>query len=214
MGHDPTATPANEADTALFRSLHTQYHSESTVGRCLKVAAEDGWPVYKLTVEGSFSSDEERAVRPGAPISRREFLVGRPMSVSRSLSGRGTKVHTAYDVTTRKVVVIKDSWRPNSRDIRPEYDTYLLLSNHSGRVALTDIPTLLGGGDVVYQGVTQETRTTNPDVRTRIHFRLVFKEVCRPLDDFVDSLELVTAISFALGGKPFSCLFLKGSLTQ
>ncbi|KAM5535263.1 hypothetical protein V8D89_011069 [Ganoderma adspersum] len=198
MGHDPTATPADEAATALFRTLHAQYHPESIVGRCLKVAA-DGWPVYRLTIKGGFSSDEKRAVRRDAPISRREVLIGKPMSVSRSLFGRGTKAHVAYDVATRKVMVIKDSWRPNSGDIRTDYDTYLLLNDSSGRVAVTDIPTLLGGGDVAYQGVTQETRTSNPNLRTRIHFRLVLKEVCRPLEDFVDSLELVTTISFALG---------------
>ena len=211
MGHDPTATPANEADTALFRTLHARYHPESTVGRCLKVAATDGWPVYRLTVEGGFSSDGESAVRRGAPISRREFLVGRPMSTSRSFSGRGTKVYAAYDVTTQKVVVIKDSWRPNWGNIRPEYDTYMLLNDSSGQVVVTDIPTLLGGGDVVYQGVTQETRTSpsDPDRRARVHFRLVLKEVCRPLEDFVDSLELVTAISFALGGEPFSFVCFK-----
>ncbi|PIL31162.1 hypothetical protein GSI_05859 [Ganoderma sinense ZZ0214-1] len=198
MGHDPTASPANEADTTLFRALHAQYDLKSTVGRYLKDAATDGWPVYRLAIEGGFSSDEKSAVRREAPISRREFLIGRPMSVSRSLSGRGTKAHVAYDVVTKTVVVIKDSWRPNSDNIRSEYDTYLLLNNIDGEV-INDIPTLLGGGDVVCQGVTQETQTPNPDLLTRIHFRLILKEVCRPLEDFVDSLELVSSISSALG---------------
>ena len=209
MGHDPTAAPADGADTAL--TLHARYHPESTVGRCLKVAAADGWPVYRLTIEGGFSLDGESTVHRDAPISRREVLVGRPMSTSRSFSGRGTKVYAAYDVTTQKVVVIKDSWRPNWGNIRPEYDTYMLLNDSSGQVVVTDIPTLLGGGDVVYQGVTQETRTSpsDPDRRARVHFRLVLKEVCRPLEDFVDSLELVTAISFALGGEPFSFVCFK-----
>ncbi|KAI1781712.1 hypothetical protein LXA43DRAFT_1159135 [Ganoderma leucocontextum] len=201
MGHDPTATRANEADTTLFRKLHTHHHPQSTVARCLEDAAMDGWPVYKLSFEGCFSPAENRAVRRSAPISRREFLIGKPMSVSRSLSGRGTKAHVAYDIATKKVVVIKDSWRPNSRNIPSEYDTYLLLNDierGSDEDDSLSIPTLLGGGDVVCQGVTQETRTSNLDLLTRIHFRLILKEVCRPLEDFADSLELVTAISFAL----------------
>ena len=201
IGHDPTATPASEEDATLFRSLHTQYDSQSTVARSLKDAAMDGWPVYKLFFKCPFSPSEDKAVRRNAPVSQREFLIGKPMSVSRSLSGRGTKAHVAYDVATKKVVVIKDSWRPNSRNIRSEYDTYLLLNDIDAEETTIDIPTLLGGGDVVYQGGTQETRTSNPDLLTRIHFRLVLKEVCRALEDFEDSLELVTAIEFALGGR-------------
>ncbi|KAI1786815.1 hypothetical protein LXA43DRAFT_1032180 [Ganoderma leucocontextum] len=201
MGHDPTATRANEADTELFRNLHTRYHAASAVGCGLRGAAMEGWPIYKLRIEGRFSPDGFTAVPPNAPISRREYLIGQPMRTWGSLTGRGTKTHVAYDVARDQVVVIKDSWRPNSKIIRSEYDTYLLLSHiehDPDEDEPLSIPTLLGGGDVVCQGVMQETRTSNPDLLTRIHFRLVLKEVCRPLEDFADSLELVTAISFAL----------------
>ncbi|KAI1781713.1 hypothetical protein LXA43DRAFT_1159140 [Ganoderma leucocontextum] len=206
-GHDPTTVPANEANTALFRKLHTRYNPESAVARGLEDAAMDGWPVSKLTIEGPFSPDQN-AVLPNAPVSRREFLIGKPMSASRSLSGRGTKAHVAYDVTTKKVVVIKDSWRPNSTKIRAEYDTYLILNGSERPIGQPFlIPTLLGGGDVIWKDVAQETQTSNPDLLTRTHFRLVLKEVCRPLDDFTNSLELVTAVMCAIDAHSVAWLY-------
>ena len=207
MGHDPTATRANEADAELFRKLHTRYHAASAVGRGLRDAATEGWPVYKLCIEGRFSPTGSAAVLPNNPVSRQEFLIGKPTSTSRSLCGRGTKTFVAYDIATKKVVVIKDSWRPNSTNYRSEYDTYLLLNNaeiRAGKPFL--IPTLLGGGDVIWNRATQETRPpdreSNPDHPrvTRTHLRLVLKEVCRPLEDFTNSLELVTAVVCAMDG--------------
>ena len=205
MGHDPTATRANEADAELFRNLHTRYHATSAVGCSLRDAVTEGWPLHKLCIEGRFSPNGSTAVLPNDPVSRREFLIGKPTSTSRSLCGRGTKTFVAYDIATKKVVVIKDSWRPNSTNYRSEYDTYLLLNNAeipAGNPFL--IPTLLGGGDVIWNSTAQETRPSrsNPDHPrvTRTHFRLVLKEVCRPLEDFTNSLELVTAVMCAIEG--------------
>ncbi|KAI1786827.1 hypothetical protein LXA43DRAFT_1168945 [Ganoderma leucocontextum] len=200
IGHDPTATRANEADTELFRNLHTRYPAASAVGCGLRGAAMEGWPIYKLRIEGRFSPDGSTAVPPNAPISQQEYLIGQPMHASGSLIGRGTKTHVAYDMARGQVVVIKDSWRPNSKNIRSEYDTYLLLNAAEIRPGQPfSIPTLLGGGDVPWENVTQQTRTSHPPEHlTHIHSRLVLKEVCRHLEDFTVSLELVQAIFFAL----------------
>ncbi|KAM5539845.1 hypothetical protein V8D89_006348, partial [Ganoderma adspersum] len=198
-GNDPTATRANEADAELFRNLHMRYHAASAVGRGLRDAATEGWPVYKLCIEGRFSPNGSTAVLPNDPVSRREFVVGKPVSTCRSLCGCGTKIFVAYDVATKKIVVIKDSWGPTSMDLRSEYDTYLLL-NSAERLAGQPflIPTLLGGGDVICDRVPQGTQCSNPDLFSRTHYRLVLKEVCRPLEDFTNSLELVTAIMCAI----------------
>nr|VWP02215.1 DNA helicase (EC [Ganoderma boninense] len=206
-GHDPTATRANEADTELFRNLHTRtnYHAASAVGRGLRDAATGGWPVYRLCVEGRFSRDGSAAVLPDAPVSRREYLVGRPMSTWEPSAGRGTKMHIAYDPARDQVVVIKDSWRGNPESVRSEYDTYLQLYAAKHRLdGLFSIPTLLGGGDVTWEGAIQEARTSgSPDlvpVSTRVHCRLVFKEVCRHLEEFISSSELVKVTLYALNG--------------
>ncbi len=208
MGHDPTATRANEADAELFRNLPTRYHTASAVGRGLCYAATEGWPVYKLCIKGGFSPDGSTAVLPNAPVSRRAYLIGRPMRTWGSIAGRGTKMHVAYDLARDQVVVIKDSWRPTSKNIRSEYDTYLLLYA-SGKLRPGEpfsVPTLLGGGDVTWGDATQETRTSHPlQTHTRIHFRLVLKEVCRHLEDFISSSELVRVTLSALNGVCSPC---------
>ncbi|PIL31170.1 hypothetical protein GSI_05867 [Ganoderma sinense ZZ0214-1] len=207
MGHDPTAAPADAADEKLFRELHTRYMSQSAVGRGLKNAATDGWSVYKLSIEGRFSPDHSTAVLPTAPMSRQEYLICKPMFGNRSLSGRGTKTYIGYDLARDQVVVIKDSWRLNSANVRPEYDTYLLLNEAVRQADSSDkfnAPTLLGGGDVVVAGVEQQTQTSNPDLLTRIHFRLVLKEICRPLEDFASSSELVRVTLAALNAHSFA----------
>ncbi|KAI1786813.1 hypothetical protein LXA43DRAFT_751802 [Ganoderma leucocontextum] len=201
MGHDPTVTSADAAGAKKFRELHTRYVPQSAVGRGLMDAARDGWPVYKFSIEGCFSPDDSTAVLPTAPVSCREYLIGKPMFVNRSLSGRGTKAHVGYDLARDRVVFIKDSWRLNSTNVRSEYDTYLLLNEavrRPGSSVKFNIPTLLGGGDVVVKGAKQQTRTSNPDLLTRIHFRLVLKEICRPLEDFTSSSELVRVTLSAL----------------
>ncbi|KAM5539859.1 hypothetical protein V8D89_006362 [Ganoderma adspersum] len=79
-------------------------------------------------------------------------------------------------------------------NVRSEYDTYLLLNEavrQSDQSVKFNVPTLLGGGDVVVAGVVQQTQTSNRDLLTRIHSRLVLKEICRPLEDFTMSSELV-----------------------
>ena len=203
MGHDPTVIPADAAEESMFRQLHTRFVPQSAVGRGLKDTAMDGWPVYKLSIEGRFSPDDSAAVLSTAPVSRREYLIGKPMFGNQSLSGRGTKAHIGYDVARDWVVFIKDSWRLNSTNVRSEYDTYLLLNEavrQSDEPVKFNVPTLLGGGDVVVAGVTQQTHTSNRDLLTRIHFRLVLKEICRPLEDFTMSSELVRVTMAAFSG--------------
>ncbi|KAM5535281.1 hypothetical protein V8D89_011087 [Ganoderma adspersum] len=200
MGHDPAVVPADAAEENMF-----------PVGRGLKDAAMDGWSIYKLSIEGRFSPDDSRAVLPTAPVSRREYLIGKPMFGNISLSGRGTKAHIGYDVAEDRVVFIKDSWRLNSTNVRSEYDTYLLNEavRQSDQSVKFNVPTLLGGGDVVVTGVVQQTQTSNRDLLTRIHFRLVLKEICRLLEDFTMSSELVRVTMSAFSAHSIAWVVAK-----
>ena len=160
IGHDPTAIRASNADTALFRNLHTHYHPASAVGRALRDASIEDWPVYKLCVEGCFSADGSMAVLQNSPVCRREYLIGRPTRTWIDLTGRSTRTYVAYNTARNQVVAIKDSWRPSSKDIRSEFDTYLLLYAAKLRPGQPFcIPTLLGGGDITWKDVIQETRS-------------------------------------------------------
>ena len=105
------------------------------------------------------------AVLQHSPICRPEYLrvVGRLTRAWIDLShltGRGTRTYVAYNIARDQVVVIKDSWRPSSKDIRSEFDTYLLLYETElcpGQPFY--VPTPLGGGDVIWKDVIRGTRS-------------------------------------------------------
>ncbi|KAI0801496.1 hypothetical protein C8Q74DRAFT_1242404 [Fomes fomentarius] len=193
-GHDPTAVRASEDEEVVFRTLHERYPEESAVGRGLRNAATEGWPVYKLSIDAPFSPNES-PVRRDSPSARHQFLVGKPVSTTSSLVGKGNKGFVAYNLTTEQVVYIKDTWRLD-RATRSEYETYLRLRENV--IGELYIPTLLGGGDVrSSNGVPQRTSFCGTN-HSRVHARLVFKEICRPLDTFTNSFELVKVVTWAL----------------
>ena len=199
-GHDPTVTLASEDEVATFRELHTRFHVDSATARGLRGAVAEGWPIVKIAVDAPFSSDGS-PVRRGTTPTQRQFLVGKPTSQSRSLVGKGAKGFVAYDLTTDAVVFIKDSWRLDSCDAQSEYETYLQLREKT--TGELYVPTLLGGGDVLVNGQCQRaTCCAEPseDAIPLVHYRLVFKEICRPLEDFTNSYELVKAVTWALVG--------------
>ncbi|PIL31104.1 hypothetical protein GSI_05800 [Ganoderma sinense ZZ0214-1] len=198
-GHDPMATLASECEAATFRELHARFHADSATARGLRSAVAEGWPIVKVTMDAPFSS-AGAAVRRGAVPTRREFLVGKPASLSLSLLGPGAKGFVAYDLTTGAVVFMKDSWRLDSRDVWSEYETYLQLRERT--TGELYVPTLLGGGDVSFDGERQRAaccaESPFEDAPSLVHCRLVFKEICRPLEDFTNSFELVKAVTWAL----------------
>ncbi|RPD75866.1 hypothetical protein L226DRAFT_461736, partial [Lentinus tigrinus ALCF2SS1-7] len=203
-GHDPTATIAQPDDAQLFRDLHKNldYATNSTVVAALKHAATENWPIYKISIPYQWpDGDKQEPVRRNStyPISTREFLVGRPAFSSSSMIGRGTKCMVAYDKTAKKPVFIKDIWRPDSPRLQTELETYQKLWEGESDVLKAGVPTCLGGGDVFYDGVVQHTRTHGYQGHLpRIHSRIVLKEICRSLETFKGSFELVIGVSDAV----------------
>ncbi|PIL31118.1 hypothetical protein GSI_05814 [Ganoderma sinense ZZ0214-1] len=198
-GHDPTATLASEHEASMFRELHTRFHADSATAHGLRSAVAEGWPIVKITMDAPFSSDGT-PVRRGTLPTQRQFLVGKPASLSPSLVGPGAKGFVAYDLTTCAVVFIKDPWRLDSRDVQSEYETYLQLRERT--TGELYVPALLGGGDVSFDGERQRAaccaESAFEDAPSLVHCRLVFKEICRPLEDFTNSFELVKAVTWAL----------------
>ena len=196
-GYDPTALRACQEEEIMFRSLHAKY-PEGSATRCgLLRAAPAGWPVYKLTVDAAFSPNSSALTRDIIP-SRRHFLVGKPAYVGGSLVGPGTRTFVAYDLATGQVVYLKDTWRVDSPEVPSELETYLhLRENATGELY---IPTLLGGGDVLADGKQQRTDAAGAQ-EGRVHARLIFKEICRPLEDFTNAFELVKCVTWALVGE-------------
>ncbi|OBZ74063.1 hypothetical protein A0H81_06490 [Grifola frondosa] len=181
-------------------------------------AASYEWPIYKIELDANKfvsvkkgGSDRENSDQAGEddtaanvdpqPAAKRYLLVGRAMSTSLSPTGRGTKGFAAYDMTGKTHVFLKDTWRPDSTRVHAEGEVYKRLVEYG----VVHIATLLYCGDVGV-GQPQTTRTeklcgkADTDMKTlsRIHYRLVFAEIARPLYEYKDSAEMARAIYAAL----------------
>ncbi|KAI0649753.1 hypothetical protein C8Q79DRAFT_1033321 [Trametes meyenii] len=231
-GHDPTASLASKDEHRLFRKLWETYpnsamsqHNPVPIA-ALKRAGTQGWPVYALDVYAQWSN-RSRSRPHNLPFTSHRCLVGRPDRVSGSLTGRGTRGFVAYDLTDKRVVYIKDSWRAIAKDVPSEYDNYWRLYDRLSPEKSNNkagLLTVLAGGDVRYPEslkkvkpgsgtapALQNTRAqdffSGEPVATplmRRHHRLVFKEVCRPLEDFGTAYDLFCALFRALSAHKFA----------
>ncbi|OBZ74058.1 Thymus-specific serine protease [Grifola frondosa] len=161
-----------------------------------------GWPIYKIELDANkfmsvkkggsewensdqASEDDTAANIDPHPGAKRYLLIGR----------------RSYDMTEKTHVFLKDTWRPDSPHIHAEGEIYTELAKHE----VTNIATLLYCGDVG-GGTPQTTRTqellkkVNTDVKIlpRIHYRLIFEEIARPLHKYHNSCEMARAIYAAL----------------
>ena len=135
------------------------------------------------------------------------YLVGQPVDCHTSTVGRATKAYVGLDMEDRRLVFIKDQWRPIARGAHPEIETYERLRKHK----VSCVATCLGGGDTISKdGTVQRTLThelfpqdATFDNSERFHTRLVLKEIGIPLEEYPNSTELITIVYHALvGGSP------------
>ncbi|KAI0649727.1 hypothetical protein C8Q79DRAFT_900206, partial [Trametes meyenii] len=198
-GFDPTATLASATDTRLFRRLADSYPAGSHLATTLKEAAAPRWPIYKLALTCPWSSDE-RPVRISSPVTTRHFLIGRPLKRSHGTGRKSRRAYVAWDENRKSVVLIKDYWRDDSPSCLTEFEVYVKMWEHPADEMF--IPYLLGGGDVVHNGQSQRTLTetfiVDQHLNSRVHTRLVIKQVCRSLVTFENCRELVSVVHDAL----------------
>ncbi|KAI0708485.1 hypothetical protein C8Q76DRAFT_814956 [Earliella scabrosa] len=209
-GHDPTAELASGDEAHVFRDVVKTHgdNMEDHVKVMFAKAAMEGSPIHKLKITAPWSPDGKRAVRRGDPERVCSILVGRPWRSTSSLTGTGTKGFVGWH-EDRYPVFVKDYWRPMSDTCTPEFEHYHTLwrSSDATDIAQTFVPTLLGGGDVDAVAVIQRTWAEEATARAigtdshsvpRVHARLVIKEICRDLETFEDSRELVIGVYGAL----------------
>ncbi|KAF9644698.1 hypothetical protein BDM02DRAFT_3149965, partial [Thelephora ganbajun] len=136
---------------------------------------------------------------------RRDYIVGRPTSVLKAPTGRATRGFVAMSVKTKKLVFLKDSWRPDVDGIQAEDHWYQLLRRKRG--GMKHIGAYSHGSDVY------ATRKFDrcPDRKQRtithlyakehgrveammgyIHHRVVQSELYLPLEMFRDSKHLTS----------------------
>ncbi|KAI0645049.1 hypothetical protein C8Q79DRAFT_748421 [Trametes meyenii] len=196
----------------------------------LEHAVTQGWPVYAMNIYAQWnnaeSASKSKSLPDDLPFASHRCLVGRPHRMSGSLTGRGTRGFVAYDLTEEKVVYIKDSWRAVSENINSEYDVYrrlydrikpevldctlMYLSVRSGGDVCgpserndAHVDPAIGFQDTCTQVILEEEGGPIVPLMRR-HHRLVFKEVCTPLEDFPSARLLVGILHRAIIGMYYA----------
>ncbi|EJF58078.1 hypothetical protein DICSQDRAFT_173309 [Dichomitus squalens LYAD-421 SS1] len=197
LGFDPTAVLADESvvdDLRAWAAAVPTEYLRKLVCEALcwdpttNSSSSAEWPTYEVTFKGKM------------------LYVGRAAFTSRSPCGRCTRGYVAIERETDEdgstiysVRYLKDSWRRVLSKCRPEYEVYARLAAQG---VMEYILTCLGGEDVLGQaGVWQQTRAgvyvpSEPSLRG--HYRILLKEVCRPLSDFQDYRDLALILGDAL----------------
>ncbi|KAL6308013.1 hypothetical protein BKA93DRAFT_31339 [Sparassis latifolia] len=192
-GYDPTAILATPEEVAEMRSCESrlnEYHKE-----CLREAMLDGWPIYKIEFKADdVLSETGKTVSPPSTL-KRHYLVGRARSSSSSLTGRATRGYVAYDMATQRLAFLKDTWRADSDKVKPEREVYERLYQKGVRER---IATLICGGDVGESVQKTRTQEFNARIMGRIHYRIVVKDVGRPLEDYADVREMILVVRDAV----------------
>ncbi|KZT08071.1 uncharacterized protein LAESUDRAFT_616456, partial [Laetiporus sulphureus 93-53] len=180
QGFDPTARLADEVDIRKVKGAVgslSEYHA-----KCLKKAMKDDYPIYKITFDASQLADVN------SNQEDHTFLIGRPLEMSYSLSGRATKTFAAYDVHADRVEFLKDAWKYASPAVHPEWEVYKILND----AKVPNVATLLYGG---YAGdqrtLSQKFLPEALSPCARLHYRIVLKQLGRPLDEYRHSAQLI-----------------------
>ena len=147
-GLDPTVSPANKREAALFRDAVQEFLDG------MKAGSRHGVPVRKLpdaerTMDnsGTFPTWKMHVVDEASGRSS-NLIINRPFAGHSTVAGRSTRAYLAFDLNENRLIFLKDSWREDNAMLRAEYKTYQLL--HANGVP--HIPEILYGGDVLATG--------------------------------------------------------------
>ncbi|KAI0794681.1 hypothetical protein C8Q74DRAFT_1327219 [Fomes fomentarius] len=200
MGYDTTASLASSTECDMLKDMAEDESVPKEVREYVKHATSDLAPIYKVRVtpDPGTDIDKLRATDEGdhgGPIEEQEFLVGRHHFAADSLVGRCTRGYIALRLQDSKagsLCFLKDSWRPYVPGARPEHHIYQLLAKHN----VPHVATLVCGGDVndglrpQITVVQNSLISDNKQPVPRIHYRLVTKEICVPVQEFQNFKEL------------------------
>ncbi|KDQ59814.1 hypothetical protein JAAARDRAFT_153902, partial [Jaapia argillacea MUCL 33604] len=125
-----------------------------------------------------------------------QFIVGRPHFRNDDVVGRATRGYVALNVETMEFVWLKDVWR--IRDLHKEGDVIYEMNE----AQVPNVPTLVCHGDVEDQRTLTdkllENKVQDRRMKGYIHYRLVVREVARPLWEFENGQELVQILGGCL----------------
>ncbi|EJF57506.1 hypothetical protein DICSQDRAFT_183127 [Dichomitus squalens LYAD-421 SS1] len=196
-GHDPSATRIERADD-LFDELKKHGKKaaaespEGYIPQLFNATLDESWPWWKLDVldEGT--------------DTWQSFAVGKPHFLSDGVVGRGTRGYIAVPLSdsgepTGSFVYLKDAWRVNHPGMEKEGHVLGVLNKAKVRY----VPTVVCHGDLPNQDTLSYNNWAqyHPDeapeqcpLKAHQHYRVVETEVGKPLSQFINGRELVTAI--------------------
>lgn len=198
-GHDPTANLATEKQITRLRTYCSQHETRLTT-RFVKEILDNIrlFPIYQVRCQ-VIDTPQINADSSQPPPSR-QFLIGRYLSASQSLTGRATRGFIAFDIDKERLVFLKDYWRPDAEGVYSEMDVYARLNEKGvGHVA-----TAIGGGDVggprVQVTRNQELVPETKRSKARIHHRVILEQVGLPLETYPTSKDMINIVLGALVG--------------
>ena len=206
-GWDPTVRDANAEETSAFaEAIKTiaEGRNAALLDSLLEsVGTSNDYPRKKVTLKG-----------------RRSYIIGRSLVAPKSPTGRATRVFVAMNTNTKKLVCLKDSWRPDLDEMKPEDEWYGMLKGARNTAAF------LHGSDILSprkqrSGFLQSTITQNHsrgycDIQGMmgyIHHRTVQSELYLPLKTFKDSKNLTEIMRDIILGTCLFCLSNVSPLT-
>ncbi|KAI0629397.1 hypothetical protein C8Q77DRAFT_285190 [Trametes polyzona] len=201
-GHDITATRVSEDSDAYGLMLKRAKHPYVKDG---VVVDEHARHMFAKSLD---KNSPWWRLRVDDKDGEHYFLVGVPNFNASGLAGRGTQGFVAINESDPygPLVYLKDAWRvAHDRTLQEGLILEHLNSNSNGG-RVTGVPTLLYHGDV--DGQVTETqnawRRGHPDsasecrLKTHRHYRLVVKEVGKPITEFVNAKSLVMCIGMCI----------------
>ncbi|VDC07240.1 unnamed protein product [Peniophora sp. CBMAI 1063] len=145
--------------------------------------------------------DDSELDSNGLPRSR-TLIATKPLALNLSVVSRYTVSFIGYDVEKRCAYWIKDSWPINDPEFTKEGEIYKRLKD-AGVPHLAEVEC---AGEVRWKAdnAVQRTRTnefsnaTGGTVHPLSHYRILFKDIGRPVYRFESTKQMVTALSHAI----------------
>ncbi|KDQ59807.1 hypothetical protein JAAARDRAFT_33384 [Jaapia argillacea MUCL 33604] len=199
-GYDPTATRISFEDPLVKQAITNQLDERKDyVRKMFQEDIREGWPLYQLTVGRAADTGPSTTIDGQGPSTTivKKFIVGRPHFRDGGVVGRATRGYVALNVETKEFVWLKDVWRIDG--LHKEGDVIQEMNEAN----IPHVPTLVCHGDVEDQKTRTNTRWPHKDpppnpMRGFTHYRLVVKEVGRPLAEFENGRDLVGILSDCL----------------
>ncbi|KAI0368951.1 hypothetical protein BV20DRAFT_1021386 [Pilatotrama ljubarskyi] len=189
-GHDTTAArlEPDSAEAQRMRDRVKTVAEDDYVARAFKDLLDEEWAWWKLEVPDETNVEKSRF-----------FLVTKPHFQAPGVAGRTTRGHIALEATPGAgddFVYLKDAWRVVMDGIEKEG----VVLEKLRKKEISYVPTLMCHGDIVGQETVSQAvwPKYHPGQECKLkrhqHYRLVVKEVGKPLDQFSRGLELVLAL--------------------